>query len=145
MTKAIEPTASLHNIVIKLLKASDTRYQAGSFRKAVLHAVDDEWVTEDADRDLQHVRPDLFLVDYAAQEIIAVEVEDTSVMTLDKLRSYAWIWSVLDSDGTWKLRLKVTDRYGKIQELCLMDFYLADVANIGPIQEPEDASMPANG
>lgn len=76
---------------------------------------------KDIVRSLAQRMPDAFVVEGFTVTIF--EVEDSSRLSIEKLRDYALNWFYLDS-ALVNLRLVVTDRYGSTEtELGLCDLY----------------------
>ena len=57
------------------------------------------------------IRPDAYSIDEEKEEIHLYEIEDTSEITREKLKKFAWLWFCLD-ECEWDLFLHICDRYG---------------------------------
>lgn len=119
---------SMHELAIRMLVRRDERVCRNGFAQA-MHALgrelDDEYEFEPMP--VGDFRPDAFLVDRQAQEVVLYEVEDTHALTPVKLDAIVFLWLWFDSDGSdWILRLFPVDRYGNVgQELDLQGYYHA--------------------
>lgn len=87
-------------------------------RSELAREYEDEEMARGDVRNLDRFIPDLFKVTdegYKPDQrtIWILEIEDTSVLSRDKLRRIVDLWWVIDSTDTTFLRLLVVDRYGK--------------------------------
>ena len=75
------------------------------------------------DLDRKRVYPDGWVVDELKKEIFIWEIEDSSLLTRERLRIYTVMWFALDSEN-WDLFLFTTNRYGTHeQQISLFDYY----------------------
>lgn len=87
-------------------------------------------------REAYGIIPDaMFLLD---DEVVFLEVEDTNMMTAEKMGVYVDMMADFDSvTDEIRLRLFVSDRYGQAKEVDLMNWFLGDLySNIRQSKTP---------
>jgi hypothetical protein len=103
---------TLGNVALIWLLQLDERIETSHFLRNVIRAVARGGGDFGLKQSLQGFRvvPDAYLIEERHRTVYAFEIEDTHEIDINKLRSLAWHWFCLDSEG-WEFRVFVLDRY----------------------------------
>lgn len=120
-------TLTLHGLAIESLKSLCPEIRTKKFRKVVR-----ELLTESQafsciayfQRSFKYI-PDAYFIDRANAEVLIFEIEDTHLLTKDKLAVYLNLWKQFEVSTKWSIRIFVANRYAVIEEIDCSALYEA--------------------
>jgi hypothetical protein len=117
-------------LAVKLLQQENPAVCLTGFAPCMKRLISElEGETTGVDAVWRHNRPgfipDAFYIDRKKQEVVMYEVEDTHLLSIDKLRRMIIFYFWLDTHY-WILRVKITNRYGQVtNEVDLFRYLMA--------------------
>ena len=110
-----DPNLTFSKLVVNWLFSFDTRIRSTGFSKALVDAfssAEDKIDAEEIRETLENNRivPDAYIVDKEEQSVYLFEIEDTHLLTPEKLKRLCSIWFHLDC-LSWTMRVFLIDRY----------------------------------
>lgn len=108
---------SIHEMTIALLSAAYPAAETTGFHSA-LRAVMRKAGFHKEEMWRPSIIPDLWFVDEECMSVIAIEVEDSNKVTMEKLQIYYDLWFSLDCEN-WEMHLLCADRWGNLSPVPL--------------------------
>jgi hypothetical protein len=123
---------TLHELAIRRLVEIDPRICRNGFTQAIKELIRGEW--DDEDPIPTDIRPDAYLIDRDAKELILFEVGDWRLATHDKEYRLGMFWFWWDTYAPdWEVRCFAINRFGRFtHEMSLCGFYLDTLAEHSP-------------